>query len=140
VDVGDHPQPRRFHARPQCHEFSTIAAKVVPGAQAGPREASEEPRRGDHPLSHPRTGLHQPQGPAGRAAYLRTAGGGQETIELGPRGLRLRDPGFGDRRLQLRGDDRVPELIQDNRDGSWRPWDKIVTNGGDFGRGRAGGG
>jgi hypothetical protein len=39
-----------------------------------------------------------------------------------------------------RGDDRVPELIQDNRDGSRRPWDKIATNGGDFGRGRAGGG
>ena len=38
-----------------------------------------------------------------------------------------------------RGDDRVPELIQDNRDGSRRQRDKIATNGGDFGRGRAGG-
>jgi hypothetical protein len=34
----------------------------------------------------------------------------------------------------------VPELIQDNRDGSCRQGDKIVTNGGDFGRGRASGG
>jgi hypothetical protein len=38
------------------------------------------------------------------------------------------------------GDDRVPGLIQDKRDGSRRQWDKIVTKGGDFGRGRAGGG
>ena len=36
-------------------------------------------------------------------------------------------------------DDRVPDLIQDQRDGSWRQRDKIITKGGDFGRGRAGG-
>jgi hypothetical protein len=37
------------------------------------------------------------------------------------------------------GDDRVPGLIQDQRDGSWRQRDKIITKSGDFGRGRAGG-
>jgi len=33
----------------------------------------------------------------------------------------------------------MPELIQDQRDGSWRQRDKIITKSGDFGRGRAGG-
>ena len=37
------------------------------------------------------------------------------------------------------GDDRVPGLSQDQRDGSWRQRDKTITKGGDFGRGRAGG-
>ena len=119
--------------------MSTIAAKIGPGAQTGPREAFEEPRRSVHPVGHPRTGLRQPQGPAGRAAYLWTAGGGEGPSSRGPGDRAFVTPGSVTAGPSYAGDDRAPGLIQDQRDSSWRQRDTIITKGGDFGRSRAGG-
>jgi len=95
--------------------MSTIAAKIGPGAQTGPREAFEEPRRSVHPVGHPRTGLRQPQGPAGRAAYLWTAGGGEGPSSRGPGDRAFVTPGPVTADSSNGGDDRVPALIQHNR-------------------------
>ena len=61
------------------------------------------------------------------------------TIEPGPGGRAFVTPGSVTAGSSYAGDDRVPELIQDKRDGSRRQRDKIITKSGDFGRGRAGG-
>src|SRR5262249_40647417 len=84
VAAGDHPQRRRFYACPQGHEFSTIAAKLLSTHRPPARARRSKNLAGVITCSGIRAPGFAAQGPAGRAAYLRTAGGGEEIIELGP--------------------------------------------------------
>ena len=118
--------------------MSTIAAKPVPARRPARARRSKNPTG-----AITRPGIRAPgfTSPRARRAQRLTCvpRAAARDHRAGARGLRLRDPGSVTAGSSYAGDDRVPELIQDQRDGSRRQRDKIITKSGDFGRGRAGG-
>ena len=118
--------------------MSTIAAKPVPARRPARARRSKNPTG-----AITRPGIRAPgfTSPRARRAQRLTCGprAAARDHRAGPGGCAFLTPGSVTADSRYRGDDRMPELIQDQRDGSWRQRDKIITKSGDFGRGRAGG-
>lgn len=74
-------------------------------------------------------------GDARRAERLHVERDGRrETIELGPHDYTFVTLGSMTADSRYAGNDSVPELVLDKRDGSWSLWDRIAKKADDFGR------
>ncbi|MFD0279998.1 oleate hydratase [Kitasatospora sp. NPDC127111] len=69
-----------------------------------------------------------------RRLHLERAGSGRETIELADLDLALITLGSMTADAAYGGDDTVPELIRDKRDGNWALWETLSRKAPDFGR------